>query len=53
MLRFVDDLAGAIQDLLFGAVKAASYFIAGILLVGAPLWLLAKLLEWISQTFYT
>ncbi|WP_186725605.1 hypothetical protein [Planomicrobium sp. CPCC 101110] len=52
MLRLVDGLAGAIQDLLNGLVKAASYFLAGLILVGAPLWLLAKVLEWISATFF-
>lgn len=52
MLKLVDGLAGAIQDGLTVLVKAASYFLAGLILVGAPLWLLAKTLEWISATFF-
>ena len=43
MLKFIDDFAGAVFDL----IKSISYFIAGILIVGLPLFLLAKFFEWI------
>jgi len=43
MLKFIDDFAGAVSDL----IKSISYFIAGIFIVGVPLFLLAKFFEWI------
>lgn len=43
MLRFIDDLAGAVFDIL----KLISYLIAGFILVAIPLVLIVKILEWI------
>ncbi|WP_255507906.1 hypothetical protein [Lysinibacillus sp. BW-2-10] len=43
MLKFIDDFAGAVSDI----VKSICYFIAGTLIVGVPLFILAKFLEWI------
>ncbi|MER2125475.1 hypothetical protein [Solibacillus sp.] len=43
MLKFIDDLAGAVFDVL----KLVSYFIAGVILVAIPLILIAKLFEWL------
>ena len=43
MLRFIDDLAGAVFDIL----KLISYFIAGFILVALPLILIAKIFEWL------
>lgn len=51
-VKFIDDLAGAIQDIIGWGIKGFSYFLAGMVIVGLPLWLLAKLFEWISLTFY-
>lgn len=48
MKSFVDDFAGAIHDILY----YVSYFIAGLLIVGIPLYLLTILFDWISSTFY-
>lgn len=47
MKSFVNDLAGAIHDILY----YVSYFIAGLLIVGVPLYLVALLFGWISNTF--
>ncbi|PSL40950.1 hypothetical protein B0H99_10382 [Planomicrobium soli] len=52
MLRLIDYLAGIIEDLLFWIVKAFSYFLAGVIIVGLPLCGLAALLEWISSAFF-
>ena len=41
MKSFSDDLAGAILDVL----KLIAYLFAGVILVGAPLYLLAKVFE--------
>lgn len=43
MLRFIDDLAGAVFDIF----KLISYFIAGFILVALPLILIAKIFEWL------
>lgn len=42
-MKLVNDLAGAIFDVL----KLVGYFIAGAKLVGGPLYLIAKLFEFI------
>ncbi|WP_162835038.1 hypothetical protein [Planococcus sp. CAU13] len=47
MLKFIDDLAGTIYDVFSLLLKGLSYFIAGVLIVGAPLYLIA----WIFETF--
>lgn len=45
MLRFIDDLAGAIYDVLKMLLKGLSYFIAGVLIVSVPLYLIAWLFD--------
>lgn len=52
MLRLIDYLAGLIEDVLYWIVKAFSYFLAGVIIVGLPLWVLATVLEWISAAFF-
>lgn len=47
LIRFVDDLAGAIFDFFKFILTSLSYLIAGMLIVGVPLFLLAMILEWI------
>lgn len=44
MLKFINDFVGAIFDIL----KLISYFIAGFILVAVPLFLIAKIFEWLS-----
>lgn len=43
MLKFLDDVAGAVFDI----VKMICHFIAGFLIIGVPLFILAKFFEWI------
>ena len=43
MLKFIDDFAGAIFDIL----KLIAYFIAGFIIVAVPLYLIAKIFEWL------
>ena len=43
MLKFIDDFAGAIFDIL----KLISYFIAGFILVAIPLYLIVIMFEWL------
>ena len=45
MLKFIDDLAGAIYDVLKEGIKLFCYFYAGVLIVGVPLFLIAKFFE--------
>lgn len=47
LIRFVDDLAGAIFDFFKFILTSLSYLIAGMLIVGVPLFLLAMIFEWI------
>lgn len=47
LIRFVDDLAGAIFDFFKFILTSLSYLIAGMLIVGVPLFLLAMFFEWI------
>lgn len=49
MLRFIDDLSGAIKDLLKTVFIGFCYFIAGILIVGIPIILISYLFVWIAQ----
>ena len=41
MARFIDDLAGAIYDFLKFIFKSICYLVAGMLIVGIPLYLIA------------
>lgn len=45
MLKFIDDLAGAIFDL----IKLFCYFLAGVLIVGVPLYGIAWFFTWIGS----
>ncbi|MDQ0216885.1 hypothetical protein J2S13_003383 [Oikeobacillus pervagus] len=47
MLKFVDDLAGAIYDIFKFLITSLCYLLAGMLIVGVPLYLLAVLFEWL------
>lgn len=38
MKHFIDDFAGAISDFLKGIFKSICYFLAGMLIVGIPLY---------------
>ena len=49
MLRFIDDLAGAIKDLLKTVFVGFCYFVAGMIIVGVPIGLLYVLLMWIGS----
>ncbi|MFP3918194.1 hypothetical protein U5N28_10320 [Lysinibacillus telephonicus] len=45
MIRFVDDLAGAIFDFFKFILTSLCYLFAGMLIVGVPLFLLATLFK--------
>ncbi|WP_164908546.1 hypothetical protein [Halobacillus litoralis] len=45
MLRFVNDLAGAIYDAFKFIIKSMSYLFAGAMIVGVPMYLIAWLFE--------
>ncbi|MGP4059554.1 hypothetical protein [Halobacillus sp. H74] len=45
MLRFVDDLAGAIYDAFKFIIKSISYLLAGAMIVGVPMYLITWLFE--------
>lgn len=49
MLGFIDDLAGAIYDVMKMLLKGLGYIFAGMLIVGVPLYLLAMIFEWIGN----
>ena len=49
MLSFIDDLAGAIYDVMKMLLKGISYILAGMLIVGAPLYIQAMIFEWIAN----
>ncbi len=48
MGRFIDDLAGAIYDLFKNIIRGFCYLLAGMLIVGLPLYLIA----WIFDNVY-
>lgn len=47
-MKFIDDLAGAIYDVLTWILWGICYFAAGALVVGIPLYLIAFLFDWLS-----
>lgn len=47
-MKFIDDLAGAIRDVARWVLWGFSYFVAGILLVGVPLYVIVFLFEWFT-----
>ncbi|MBB6444534.1 hypothetical protein HNR53_001142 [Bacillus benzoevorans] len=40
MLRFIDDLAGAVYDIFKFIVRSMSYFLVGIIIVVIPMYLI-------------
>lgn len=46
-MKLIDDLAGAIYDVLSLMLWGFSYFAAGTILVGGPLYLVSFLFEWL------
>jgi len=48
LMKFIDDLAGAIRDVARWILWGFSYFVAGILLVGVPLYVIVFLFEWFT-----
>ncbi|NGP46405.1 hypothetical protein G4V62_16155 [Bacillaceae bacterium SIJ1] len=50
MFRFIDDVAGAIYDFFSLAFQGFCYFLAGMLIVGVPLYLIAQFFL-LLQTF--
>ncbi|MGG3448534.1 hypothetical protein [Domibacillus aminovorans] len=48
MAKFIDDLAGAIFDI----IKSFCYLIAGVLIVGVPFVIMTKFFELISSIFF-
>ena len=49
MLRFIDDLVGAIADLLKTIFIGFCYFLAGFIIVGLALVFIIKVVTWIAQ----
>ncbi|WP_404466496.1 hypothetical protein [Planococcus rifietoensis] len=47
-MNLIDDLAGAVYDVLSWIVWGFSYFAAGVVIVGIPLYLITFLFEWLS-----
>ncbi|WNS76206.1 hypothetical protein RRV45_04130 [Bacillus sp. DTU_2020_1000418_1_SI_GHA_SEK_038] len=45
MAKFVDDLAGAIYDIFKFILTSICYLLAGMLMVGVPLYLFAKIFQ--------
>ncbi len=48
MMSWIDDLAGAIRDVFGWIIWGFSYFLAGTLIVAAPLYLLVWLFGWFA-----
>lgn len=46
-MKLIDDLAGAFYDVLHWILWGFSYFVAGVVIIGTPLYLLTFLLEWL------
>lgn len=49
MFRFIDDLVGSISDLIKFLITSLGYLIAGMLLVGVPLYLLVQLIGFLTN----
>lgn len=52
MLSFIDDLAGAVYDVFKMLLKGFCYFMAGVLLVSIPMYVLVWVFGLISDWFY-
>ncbi|MFC4410059.1 hypothetical protein ACFOZY_06360 [Chungangia koreensis] len=49
MLRFIDDLVGAIADLFKTVFTGLCYFLGGFVIVGMMFVLIIKAVSWIAQ----
>lgn len=47
MVKFIDDLAGSIYDILKFIVRSISYFLAGRMIIAVPLYLVV----WVTGLF--
>ncbi|MDQ1146075.1 hypothetical protein QE429_002902 [Bacillus sp. SORGH_AS 510] len=47
MLRFIDDLAGAVSDVFTFIIRSISYLLAGMIIVAVPMYLFV----WVSGLF--
>jgi hypothetical protein len=47
MIKFMDDLAGSIYDILKFIIRSISYFLAGMVIVAVPLYLVV----WVASLF--
>lgn len=47
-MKFIDDLAGAIRDIARWIIWGISYFIAGTLIVGVPLYAIVFIFNWFT-----
>lgn len=45
MSNFIDDFAGALYDIFKFVIKSMSYFVAGMLIVGVPLYLIVLIFD--------
>jgi len=45
MSNFIDDFAGALYDIFKFVLKSMSYFVAGMILVGVPLYLIVLIFD--------
>lgn len=45
MTKFIDDFAGALYDIFNFALRSICYFIAGMIIVGVPLYLIAMIFD--------
>lgn len=52
MLRFVDDLAGAIYDIFKFIIRSISYLLAGAIIVAVPMYLIVWDIRFISVIIF-
>ncbi len=46
MLKFVDDLAGAIYDIAKFVIRSIGYLLAGMVIVAIPMYLIVWVFDW-------
>ncbi|MBM7647497.1 hypothetical protein JOC78_000418 [Bacillus ectoiniformans] len=49
MLKFIDDLAGAVYDVIKFLIKSISYLLSGMIIVAIPLYVIVWVVEFIYQ----
>ncbi|ENH95547.1 hypothetical protein J416_15557 [Gracilibacillus halophilus YIM-C55.5] len=49
MLRFIDDLAGALYDILKFIIRSISYLLAGMIIVAIPMYLIVWVFSFFSN----